>query len=43
MNHYLKSKHKNHANADGSMSEAKQREYFKDYEAKLISLEEAAL
>jgi hypothetical protein len=43
MAYELKSKNKKFANADGSMSEAQQREYMKAYEAKLISPEEAAL
>ena len=37
MDYFLKSKHKDHANADGHMTEAEQREYLKNYEAKLIS------
>jgi hypothetical protein len=43
MGYLLKSKDKNHANADGSMTEQQQRDYLKQYEAKLISPEEAAL
>jgi hypothetical protein len=43
MGYLLKSKNKNEANADGSMSEQQQREYVKQYEAKLISPEEAAM
>jgi len=43
MAYELKSKNKKFANADGSMSEAQQREYLKQFEAKLISPEEAAL
>jgi hypothetical protein len=43
MAYELKSKNKKFANADGSMSEAQQREYIKQFEAKLISPEEAAL
>jgi alpha-galactosidase len=43
MGHYLNSKHKDHANADGRMTEAEKREYLKDYEAKLISPAEEAL
>ena len=39
----LKVKDKNRANADGSMDEKQQREYLKDYEAKLISPEEAVM
>jgi len=40
MGYLLKTKNKGAANADGSMSEAQQREYLKQYEAKLISPEE---
>jgi hypothetical protein len=43
MGYYLNSKHKDHANADGKMTEAQKRKYLKDYEAKLISPAEAAL
>ena len=43
MAYELRTKSKRHANADGQMSEAQQREYLKDYEAKLISPEEAAM
>jgi hypothetical protein len=43
MGFYLNTKHKDHANADGHMSEAEKREYLKEYEAKLISPAEAAL
>jgi hypothetical protein len=43
MSFYLNSKHKDHANADGHMTEMEKREYLKDYEAKLISPAEAAL
>ncbi len=43
MGYYLNSKHKDHANADGKMTEAQKREYLKDYEAKIISPAEAAL
>lgn len=43
MGYYLRPKHKNHANADGSMDERRQRECLRDFEAKLISPEEAAL
>ena len=41
MNHFLNSKHKDHANADGKMSEEQKREYLREYEAKLISPAEA--
>ena len=37
MGYLLKSKNKNEANADGSMTEQQQREYLKQFEAKLIS------
>lgn len=43
MGYELKTKSKKFANADGSMSEAQQREYLKEYEAKLISPAELAL
>ncbi|MGB8167106.1 MAG: sialate O-acetylesterase [Chthoniobacteraceae bacterium] len=43
MSFYLNSKHKDYANADGSMTEAAKREYVKQFEAKLISPAEAAL
>ncbi len=43
MSFLLKSKNKNEANKDGTMTETQQREYVKDYEAKLISPAEAAL
>ena len=41
MGYLLKTKNKNQANADGSMNEQQQREYVKQFEAKLISPEEA--
>ena len=43
MGYELRTKGKRSANADGKMTEAQQREYLKDYEAKLISPEEAAM
>ncbi len=43
MGFYLNSKHKDHANATGQMTEAEKREYLKQYEAKLISPAEEAL
>lgn len=43
MGYELKTKNKKFANADGSMNEQQQREYLKQFEAKLISPEEAAL
>ena len=43
MGYELKTKNKRFANADGSMNEQQQREFLKQFEAKLISPEEAAL
>lgn len=43
MSYYLNSKHKDHANADGKMTDEQKREYLKNYEAKIISPEEATL
>jgi hypothetical protein len=43
MGYELKTKNKKHANADGSMTEQQQRDYVKQFEAKLISPEEAAM
>lgn len=43
MNYYLNSKHKDHANTDGHMTDADKREYLKKYEAEIISPVEAAL
>jgi alpha-galactosidase len=43
MGHYLRSKHKDHANADGKMTDAEKREYLKKYEAEVISPAEAAV
>jgi len=43
MGHFLNSKHKDHANADGHMTEEQKRKYLKDFEAKLISPAEVAL
>ena len=43
MRHYLDSKHKSHANADGKMTDEQKREHVKEFEAKLISPAEAAL
>ena len=42
MRHFLDSKHRDHANADGNMTEEQKREYLKTYEADLISPAEAA-
>jgi len=43
MRYFLDSKHKDHANADGKMTEEQKREHVKQFEAKLISPDEAAL
>ena len=43
MGYYLDSKHKDHANADGSMTPELKREYLKKFEAELISPAEVAL
>ncbi len=43
MGFHLNSKQKDHANADGHMTEAEKREYLKQYETKLISPAEVAL
>ncbi len=43
MNYFLDSKHKDHANADGSMTAEQKREYLKKFEAGLISPKEVAL
>jgi alpha-galactosidase len=43
MGYYLDSKHKDRANADGSMTNEQKREYLKKYEAELISPAEVAL
>lgn len=43
MHYYLDSKHKDHANADGSMTNEQKRAYLKKYEAELISPAEVAL
>lgn len=43
MSYLLRTKNKNAANADGSMSPEEQRAYLKEYEAKLVSPEEVAL
>jgi alpha-galactosidase len=42
MAYELKNKNAKSANADGKMTEAQQREYLKEYEAKLITEAEAA-
>ena len=43
MGYFLNSKHKDHANADGHMTDAEKREYLKKYEAELITPAEVAL
>lgn len=43
MRHFLDSKHKDHANADGKMTDGQKREYVNKYEADVISPAEAAL
>ena len=43
MGHYLDSKHKDHANADGSMTTEQKRAYLEKFEADLISPAEVAL
>ncbi len=43
MGFYLNSKHKDHANALGRMTEIEKREYLKQFETKLISPEDEAL
>ena len=43
MGYELRTNGKRSANADGKMTEAQQKAYLKDYEAKLISPEEAAM
>ncbi len=43
MRHFLDSKHKDHANADGTMTEEQKREYLVKFEAELISPAEVAV
>ncbi len=43
MGYFLSSKHKDHANADGHMTEQQKREYLKEYETKLISPADEAI
>ncbi|RYD82297.1 MAG: hypothetical protein EOP84_09600, partial [Verrucomicrobiaceae bacterium] len=43
MSYFLNSKHKDHANKDGTMTEEQKREYLKKVEADLITPAEAAL
>jgi hypothetical protein len=42
MRHFLNSQHKDHANADGKMTEEQKQAHLKDFEAKLISPAELA-
>ncbi|MGC3965964.1 MAG: sialate O-acetylesterase [Pirellulales bacterium] len=43
MDYFLDTKHPNHANAEGKMTDEQKRAYLKEFEAKLISPAEAAL
>jgi len=43
MAYFLRTKHKDHANKDGTMTDAQQREYVKNYEAEIITPAEAAI
>lgn len=43
MRHFLDSKHKNYANADGKMTEEQKREYVRKFEADLITPADVAL
>ena len=43
MGHFLNSKHKDHANADGHMTEEEKRAFLKDFENKLITPADLAL
>ena len=43
MRFYLDSKHKDHANADGGMSDAQKADHLRAFESKLISPAEVAL
>ncbi len=43
MRYYLDSKHKDHANADGHMTDGQKSEYLAEYQAKLISPAEVAM
>ena len=43
MRYYLDSKHKNHANADGKMTDEEKRAFVKKYEAEILSPAELAL
>lgn len=43
MGHFLRSKHKNHANKDGKMTQDQQQAYLKDYQAKMVTSADEAL
>lgn len=43
MGHFLRSKHKDHANADGSMTDAEQKAYLEKFKKELITDEDEAL
>jgi alpha-galactosidase len=43
MAYFLRTKHKDHANKDGTMTDPQQREYLKKYEAEIITPAEVAL
>ena len=43
MSYFLDSKHKDHPNADGKMTQEQKNEYLKNYESELISPAEVAL
>jgi hypothetical protein len=43
MQHFLDSQHKEHANADGKMTDEEKSEHLKEFEADLISPAEVAL
>ena len=43
MRHFLDAKHRDHANADGRMTDEQKQAYMKQYEAELISPAEVAL
>ena len=43
MSHFLNSEHKDHANADGKMTDVQKQEYLKKFEADLITPAEVAL
>ena len=43
MGHFLNSKHRDHANADGHMTEEEKRAFLKDFESKLITPADLAL